>query len=191
MAKGNFFDLYQTSKTRVCVTVGMMTTGYDCPDLLNVCLMRPIFRQPILFRLKDEEQGNVLANKEVLKDKSLIENIEPEKLQKSKFKLFDFFANCEFFEEKFKYDEVIKLPPKGSTGEGTGGGGYVSSDDYDSTSPDPLKSMRVNEIGAEGMKIDRMYFDKFEDKVKEDIQIQEMVLQKDFEAIEQYILQYF
>ena len=38
------------------------------------------------------------------------------------------------------------------------------------------------------MKIDRMYFDKFEDKVKEDIQIQEMVLQKDFEAIEQYIL---
>ena len=88
--KGNFFDLYQTSKTRVCVTVGMMTTGYDCPDLLNVCLMRPIFRQPILFRLKDEEQGNVLANKEVLKDKSLIENIEPEKLQKSKFKLLTF-----------------------------------------------------------------------------------------------------
>ena len=86
---------------------------------------------------------------------------------------------------------MIKLPPKGSTGEGTGGGGYVSSDDYDSTSPDPLKSMRVNEIGAEGMKIDCMYFDKFEDKVKEDIQIQEMVLQKDFEAIEQYILQYF
>jgi len=41
--KGNFHDLYQTSKTRVCVTVGMMTTGYDCPDILNVCLMRPIF----------------------------------------------------------------------------------------------------------------------------------------------------
>ncbi|MEK7720744.1 MAG: DEAD/DEAH box helicase family protein [Bacteroidota bacterium] len=187
--KGNFFDLYQTSKTRVCVTVGMMTTGYDCPDLLNVCLMRPIFSPTDFIQIKGRGTRKCnFANKEVLKDKSLIENIEPEKLQKSKFKLFDFFANCEFFEEKFKYDEVIKLPPKGSTGEGTGGGGYVSSDDYDSTSPDPLKSMRVNEIGAEGMKIDRMYFDKFEDKVKEDIQIQEMVLQKDFEAIEQYIL---
>jgi len=187
--KGNFFDLYQTSKTRVCVTVGMMTTGYDCPDLLNVCLMRPIFSPTDFIQIKGRGTRKCnFANKEVLKDKSLIENIEPEKLQKSKFKLFDFFANCEFFEEKFNYDEEIKLPPKGSTGEGTGGGGYVSSDDYDSTSPDPLKSMRVNEIGPEGMKIDRMYFDKFEDKVKEDTQIQEMVLQKDFEAIEEYIL---
>lgn len=187
--KGNFFDLYQTSKTRVCVTVGMMTTGYDCPDLLNVCLMRPIFSPTDFIQIKGRGTRKCnFANKEVLKDKSIIENIEPEKLQKSKFKLFDFFANCEFFEEKFNYDEVIKLPPKGSTGEGTGGGGYVSSDDYDSTSPDPLKSMIVNEIGPEGMKIDRMYFDKFEDKVKEDTQIQEMVLQKDFEAIEEYIL---
>ena len=187
--KGNFFDLYQTSKTRVCVTVGMMTTGYDCPDLLNVCLMRPIFSPTDFIQIKGRGTRKCnFANKEVLKDKSLIENIELEKLQKSKFKLFDFFANCEFFEEKFNYDEVIKLPPKGSTGDGTGGGGYVSSDDYDSTSPDPLKSMRVNEIGAEGMKIDRMYFDKFEDTVKEDTQIKEMVLQKDFDAIEQYIL---
>ena len=35
--------LYKTSKTRVCVTVGMMTTGYDCKDLLNICMFRPIF----------------------------------------------------------------------------------------------------------------------------------------------------
>ena len=27
-----FHRRYKTSKTRVCVTVGMMTTGYDCPD---------------------------------------------------------------------------------------------------------------------------------------------------------------
>lgn len=187
--KGNFFDLYQTSKTRVCVTVGMMTTGYDCPDLLNVCLMRPIFSPTDFIQIKGRGTRKCnFANKEVLKDKSLIENIEPEILQKSKFKLFDFFANCEFFEEKFNYDEVIKLPAKGSIGLVTGGGVYVSSSDYDNTSPDPLKSMRVNDIGPEGMKIDRMYFDKFEDKVKEDTQIQEMVLQKDFEAIEQYIL---
>ncbi len=97
----------------------------------------------------------------------------PELLQKSKFKLFDFFANCEFFEEKFNYDEVIKLPPKGSSTDGTGGGGYTTTDDYDSTNPDPLKSMTVNDVGVEGMKIDRMYFDKFEDKVKDDVQIQE------------------
>lgn len=187
--KGNFFDLYQTSKTRVCVTVGMMTTGYDCPDLLNVCLMRPIFSPTDFIQIKGRGTRKYnFKNKEVLKDISLIENIDPALLQKSKFKLFDFFANCEFFEERFDYDEVIKLPPKGSGGDGTGGGGYTTSDDYDSTNPDPLKSMTVNDIGVEGMKIDRMYFDKFEDKVKEDAKIQEMVQHKDFNAIEEYIV---
>jgi type I restriction enzyme R subunit len=37
------FRDYDTSRTRVCVTVGMMTTGYDCEDLMNVALARPIF----------------------------------------------------------------------------------------------------------------------------------------------------
>jgi type I restriction enzyme R subunit len=185
--KGNFFDLYQTSKTRVCVTVGMMTTGYDCPDLLNVCLMRPIFSPTDFVQIKGRGTRKYnFANKEVLKDKTLVEHIEPEKLQKSKFKLFDFFANCEFFEEKFNYDEVLKLPVKPSTG-GTGGGG-VDTSTYDSTTVDPLKSMLVNEVGAEGMKIDRMYFEKFEDTVKDDAAIQQMVQKKDFDAIEQYIL---
>jgi len=32
---------YDSCKTRVAVTVGMMTTGYDCQDLLNIGLMRP------------------------------------------------------------------------------------------------------------------------------------------------------
>ncbi len=186
--KGNFHDLYQTSKTRVCVTVGMMTTGYDCPDILNVCLMRPIFSPTDFIQIKGRGTRKFnFANKEVLKDKSLIENIPEENLQKSRFKLFDFFANCEYFEEKFNYDEVLKLPPKGTSTEGGGGGGYVV-DEYDSTKHDPLKTFTVNEIGLEGMKIDRMYFEKFEDKVKEDDKIKELVQQKDFDAIEQYII---
>jgi type I restriction enzyme R subunit len=186
--KGNFHDLYQTSKTRVCVTVGMMTTGYDCPDILNVCLMRPIFSPTDFIQIKGRGTRKFnFANKEVLKDKGVIENIPEENLQKSRFKLFDFFANCEFFEEKFNYDEVLKLPPKGTSTEGGGGGGYVV-DEYDSTKHDPLKTFTVNEIGLEGMKIDRMYFEKFEDKVKEDDKIKELVQQKDFDAIEQYII---
>lgn len=186
--KGNFHDLYQTSKTRVCVTVGMMTTGYDCPDIFNVCLMRPIFSPTDFIQIKGRGTRKFnFANKEVLKDKSLIENIPEENLQKSRFKLFDFFANCEYFEEKFNYDEVLKLPPKGTSTEGGGGGGYFV-DEYDSTKHDPLKTFTVNEIGLEGMKIDRMYFEKFEDKVKEDDKIKELVQQKDFDAIEQYII---
>jgi len=39
--------------------------------------------------------------------------------QKTAFKLFDFFANCEYFEEEFNYDEVLKLPmPKGKARRG-------------------------------------------------------------------------
>ena len=33
------------------------------------------------------------------------------KTGKTKYKLFDFFAVCEYFEEKFNYDEVLKLTP--------------------------------------------------------------------------------
>ena len=39
--KSKWLDYYETSKTRVCMTV-MMTTGYDCKDLLNIVLLRPI-----------------------------------------------------------------------------------------------------------------------------------------------------
>ena len=37
----NVMPAYKTSKARVCVTVGMMTTGYDCPDLLNLASDAP------------------------------------------------------------------------------------------------------------------------------------------------------
>ena len=43
LGSANFLPAYKTSKARVCVTVGMMTTGYDCTDILNLGLFRPIF----------------------------------------------------------------------------------------------------------------------------------------------------
>lgn len=185
--KGNFNPLYNTSKTRVCVTVGMMTTGYDCPDLLNVCLMRPIFSPTDFIQIKGRgtRKHNFL---EELLDKDLAKEIV--KPDKKNFKLFDFFANCEYFEKEFNYDEILKLPANPSGREGKGGGTYVTPDDYDSTNPDPLKSMVVNAVGEEGMKIDRMYFDRFEETVKEDTVVQKMIEQKDLNGIEQYILKY-
>jgi type I restriction enzyme R subunit len=106
---------------------------------------------------------------------------------KKNFKLFDFFANCEYFETEFNYDEILMLPPKG---EGNGGGEPPQPyQTYDSTNPDPLKTWVVKEIGVEGMKIDRMYFDRFEEKIKEDTAVQKMIEKRDLEAIEKYILQ--
>lgn len=43
---------YDSSKTRVAVTVGMMTTGYDCQDILNIALMRPVFSPSDFVQMK-------------------------------------------------------------------------------------------------------------------------------------------
>lgn len=181
----NFNPFYKTSKTRVCVTVGMMTTGYDCPDLLNVCLMRPIFSPTDFIQIKGRgtRKHNFIAD---LLDKDLAATIvHPEK---SKFKLFDFFANCEFFEDKFNYDEVLKLPVKAAAKNSNTSSGSYSIDEYESTKNDPIKTMKVAEIDQNGMKIDRMYFDHFEETVKDDVAIQKMLEQYDLDAIEQYII---
>ena len=48
----SFLEGYKSSKTRICVTVGMMTTGYDCEDLLNIGLLRPIFSPTDFIQIK-------------------------------------------------------------------------------------------------------------------------------------------
>ena len=52
LGSGNFEPAYRTSRARVCVTVGMMTTGYDCPDILNLGLFRPIFSPTDFVQIK-------------------------------------------------------------------------------------------------------------------------------------------
>lgn len=186
--KGNFDPFYQTSKTRVCVTVGMMTTGYDCEDLLNVCLMRPIFSPTDFVQIKG--RGTRLYDfAEDLKDKE--RKAEIGTVKKDKFKLFDFFANCEYFEEKFNYDEVLKLPIEPSA-EGERGqidpGQTLIIEGYENFNLDPLKTLEEIAVGAEGMKVDRKLFERFEDRVKSDAEIKLMVEQRDFQAIEDYIV---
>ena len=43
---------YESSRARVAVTVGMMTTGYDCSDLLNLVFMRPVFSPSDFIQMK-------------------------------------------------------------------------------------------------------------------------------------------
>jgi len=52
LGSGNFLPGYKTTKARVCVTVGMMTTGYDCTDILNLGLFRPIFSPTDFIQIK-------------------------------------------------------------------------------------------------------------------------------------------
>jgi type I restriction enzyme R subunit len=167
LGSGNFVAAYKTSKARVCVTVGMMTTGYDCTDILNLGLFRPIFSPTDFIQIKGRgtRKHDFL---EQLFDDALRAGVT--QAWKTAFKLFDFFANCEYFETEFNYDEVLKLPrPTGrSRDDGGGTGSVVYEGTYEHLGADILASVREETIGFEGMRIDRMFFERFEDTVRED-----------------------
>ena len=180
---GNVNPSYRTSKTRVAVTVGMMTTGYDCQDILNLCLMRPIFSPTDFIQIKGRGTRTYDFSNEVA-DPSWKKELG--KVLKQKYKLFDFFANCEYFEEKFNYDEVLKLPREIITGA-DGDGPSPVYDDYDSTRADRIAQFAIHEVGPDGMKIDRMYFQKFADQVTKDPQVLEKVKAGAYEDAADYV----
>ena len=175
MGHTKWMEDYESSKTRVAVTVGMMTTGYDCPDILNLALFRPIFSPSEFIQIKG--RGTRLHTFKY-------ENITK---RKEIFRLFDFFAVCEYFEEKFKYDEKLILPSYN----------YTSVSRYDDESSlidkvihngvDFLLTIDEEIVPEAGMKIDRMLYKKFEDKVKEDPNVQNIIKNKDIEALEWYL----
>jgi len=186
LGSANFLPAYKTSKARVCVTVGMMTTGYDCTDILNLGLFRPIFSPTDFIQIKGRgtRKHNFL---EQLFDDSIKESVkEP---QKKAFKLFDFFANCEYFEEKFEYDEVLKLPRLQGKSRvyDEGKGLAIIGGSYEHLGADILASIKVKTIGFEGMKIDRMFFEKFEDSVRENKTIAAAVESGQWDRVIDYV----
>ncbi len=165
LGSANFIPIYKTSKARVCVTVGMMTTGYDCPDLLNLGLFRPIFSPTDFIQIKGRGTRKHDFRKD-LHDVTLKENVQ--KPEKTSFKLFDFFANCEYFEKDFKYDEVRKLPKlKSDSGDASSGERVSTIGNYEHLGGDIIATLKEEVIGYGGMRVDRELYSKFEDVVRE------------------------
>jgi len=182
----NFLPGYKTSKARVCVTVGMMTTGYDCPDILNLALMRPIFSPTDFVQMKGRgTRTHNFANE--LVDDSLRRDYPT--VPKTQFKLFDFFANCEYFEDEYNYDEVLKLPaPRPAKAPPVGPGpGVVSVDEYEVFDRDRLLTLSERPIGLDGMKVDRMFFQKFEEKVTTDQELRRLVQSEQWDRVVDYV----
>jgi type I restriction enzyme, R subunit len=174
LGSGNFISAYKTSKARVCVTVGMMTTGYDCTDILNLGLFRPIFSPTDFIQIKGRGTRTHNFLDQLFDDSFRDGVLNP---SKTAFKLFDFFANCEYFEEQFNYNEVLKLPPpKGKGGEFAGDTGpLVVGGTYEHLGADILSMIKEEKIGYEGMKIDRMFFERFQETVRENKNIAKAV----------------
>ena len=174
---------YRTSKTRVCVTVGMMTTGYDCTDILNLCLMRPVYSPSEFIQMKGRG-----TRKNDFKFHWISQNEIPDQVDsiKDKFNLFDFFGNYEYFEKEFDYDEILKLPQKPS----------VPIDDPIDIDPvgevtnyneDPLKFLEEITVSDEGMKIDRDLYRSFQSVVTDNSTIRNFVENMEFESAENYL----
>lgn len=164
LGSANFLASYKTSKARVCVTVGMMTTGYDCPDILNIGLFRPVFSPTDFIQIKGRGTRKHNFLKDLMDDNVKAAVKHP---HKTAFKLFDFFGNCEYFETEFKYDEVIKLP-RPSSGTGVIGDPTPPAHGgaYQYPGADALQHFKEALVGEDGMKIDRMFFERFEDAIR-------------------------
>lgn len=161
-----FLPGYKSSKTRVCVTVGMMTTGYDCEDLLNLGLLRPVFSPSDFVQIKGRGTRRFSFEYTDEHGETIIK-------EKDNFKFYDYFANFEYFEEKYDYDEILKLPIK----KGTGGGGEegITVDEIEIFDPDKIRQLTETAIGVEGMKIDRKLFEKARAAIQSDFDIKKAV----------------
>lgn len=178
-------DGYKTSKARVCVTVGMMTTGWDCPNILNLGLMRPIFSPTEFIQIKGR---GTRIHKFEHKFKNDLAEEELISIDKAAFKLFDFFATCEYFEEKYQYDQVLKLPVNFDKGDD-----MPEVDDktikpkrsgYEYQENDFITYVSEQQVDFTGMKVDRMFFQTFDDTVKQDSEIVQLIDDGNFESAE-------
>ena len=179
-----FLGGYRSSKARVCVTVGMMTTGYDCTDVLNIGLFRPIFSPTDFVQIKGRGTRRHDFRQELVGENLKRDFPESDETKKSAFKLFDFFANCEYFETEFNYDEVLKLPQGRGSGEGNGGdNGPIRRDGYEYLGEDILSTIEEETIGPRGMKVDRMLFERFGETVRGDAAIAAAVENGEWERV--------
>ena len=164
---------YKTSKTRVCVTVGMMTTGYDCPDLLNLGFCRPVKSPTDYIQMKGrgtrryEFTENVTD--QVVRDQLVLR-------PKEQFRIIDYFGVCEYFGEGDLYGGVVLDPPSGGGSDG-GGGPRIPVQPYIRHGKDQTESITELSMDAEGAITDRSAILEQREAANEDLG----------EAFEQYL----
>jgi type I restriction enzyme R subunit len=147
---------------RIAVSVDMLSTGYNCRDLLNVVLMRPVFSPTEYIQIKGRgtrrytfKEGNTEYEKEF-------------------FFLLDFCGVAEYFEEKYDYSIPLELPKETKgTRKGSGKsfgdeqGTYATScGETDNPKPeipvwqgiDKVISTEIHIVGPDGEKVDVMTF---------------------------------
>ena len=142
---------YKTSKTRVCVTVGMMTTGYDCPDLLNLGFCRPVKSPTDYIQMKGRGTRKYKFTENVT-DQVVRDQLVPR--PKEQFRIIDYFGVCEYFGEGDLYGGVVLDPPSEGRPNGDGGSGPPVRP-YIRHGKDQTESITELSMDAEGAITDR------------------------------------
>jgi type I restriction enzyme R subunit len=150
---------------RIAVSVDMLSTGYNCRDLLNIGLLRPVFSPTEYIQIKGRGTRRFTFT------------IGHTAYEKSCFFLLDFCAVAEYFEEQYDYSMPLKVPrdKKESKTYETGGGkaGAVRERQEGEAEPKPPRpprtiptwegidtfvSQEVRIVGPNGEKVDIMTF---------------------------------
>lgn len=160
---------------RIAVSVEMLSTGYNCRDLLNIGLMRPIFSPTEYIQIKGRGTRRYTFK------------VGHTEYEKQHFFMLDFCAVAEYFEEKYDYSLPLKLPtPKKPPRElypSGGGKPGVVKESPEGPPPlpqaplphdipvwegkDTLVSQEVHVVGPSGEKVDIMTFrGSFEQDIK-------------------------
>ncbi len=171
---------YITSKTRCCVTVAMMTTGYDCEDLLNICFLKPIVSPSDFIQYKGRGTRRHNFNENFILDEDK-KNI----FKKENFYIFDFFGVFEYFENKYPYDKKIKILIPRNT-EGTTTGGNIGQK-FQENVENPMSDINIKDYRNTVTKADKKNLELFEKFVRSNKEIIEAVENNHWEEIESFI----
>lgn len=151
---------------RVAVSVDMLSTGYNCRDLLNIVLARPVFSPTEYIQIKGRGTRRFTFR---------IGNTEYEKRH---FFMLDFCGVAEYFEEQYDYTVPLKEPSiaRKAAGQGahtTGASqGHSLAGEATGDEPEPpskreipvwtgrdlVVSEEVRIVGPNGEKVDVMTF---------------------------------
>ena len=180
-------------KEPIAVSVDMLSTGYNCKDVLNISLMRPIFSPTDYIQIKG--RGTRLYTFK----------IGHTEYEKKNYFMLDFCGVAEYFEDKYDYTIPLELPrpasPKGPTKPTpptTGTGGDEPPPEGPPSTPrgiptwqgiDTIVSREVIEVGPDGQKVDIMTFrGSFERDIKafaeQDAELQTAIAAEDDDAVE-------
>lgn len=146
---------------RVAVSVDMLSTGYDCPEILNIVLARPIASPTNYIQIKGRGTRRYTF---------------PDGSHKTHFIIHDFCEVVEYFEEEYDFNaplpvyepSVVAEPPapqyevRREEGKKSETKGILTSH-----APDALVMTEFLEVGPEGEKVDRMlYQHKWKEKIR-------------------------